>query len=316
VQSPPLDGTTLSPQSKAVNETFERRLGAVAEATEATLDRLMSADPRPGEIVRPERLLAAMRHAALGGGKRIRPFLLVESARLFGETGVAVMQAAAALECVHCYSLVHDDLPAMDDDDLRRGRPTVHKAFDEATAILAGDALLTIAFDVLAGLDVEADVRIELVGAMARAAGIGGMAGGQMLDMAAEGRSPDEAAVLRLQAMKTGALIRYACEAGAVVARASAEDRARLAAFGERIGQAFQLADDLIDATGEAAAAGKATAKDAAQGKATLVALYGVDRARALLDGKVAEAVAVISPFGDRGKNLADAARFIALRQN
>jgi farnesyl diphosphate synthase len=204
----------------------------------------------------------------------------------------------------------------MDDDDLRRGRPTVHRAFDEATAILAGDALLTIAFDVLTGLDVEAHVRIELVGAMARAAGIGGMAGGQMLDMAAEGRSPDEAAVLRLQAMKTGALIRYACEAGAILGRASVQDRAALVAFGARIGQAFQLADDLIDATGRADEAGKATAKDAAKGKATLVALYGVDRARNLLDGKVADAVAALAPFGDRAKNLADAARFIALRQN
>jgi farnesyl diphosphate synthase len=299
-----------------VNETFDSRLRAVAEATEATLDRLMSADPRPGEIARPERLLAAMRHAALGGGKRVRPLLLVESARLFGVAGGAVMEAAAALECVHCYSLVHDDLPAMDDDDLRRGRPTVHKAFDEATAILAGDALLTIAFDVLTGLDVEAHVRIELVGAMARAAGIGGMAGGQMLDMAAEGRSPDEAAVLRLQAMKTGALIRYACEAGAILGRASVQDRAALVAFGARIGQAFQLADDLIDATGRADEAGKATAKDAAKGKATLVALYGVDRARNLLDGKVADALAALAPFGDRAKNLADAARFIALRQN
>ena len=299
-----------------MNETFESRLRAVAEATEAILDRLLSADARSGEIARPERLLTAMRHAALGGGKRLRPFLLVESARLFGETGVAVTEAAAALECVHCYSLVHDDLPAMDDDDLRRGRPTAHKAFDEATAILAGDALLTIAFDVLAGLDVEADVRIELVGAMARAAGIGGMAGGQMLDMAAEGRSMDEAAVLRLQAMKTGALIRYACEAGAILGRASAQDRARLVAFGERIGQAFQLADDLIDATGETAAVGKATAKDAAEGKATLVAVYGVDRARAFLDGKVAEAVAALSPFGERGKILADAARFIGARES
>jgi farnesyl diphosphate synthase len=311
-----LDGWPLSPQSGAVTETFQTRLKTIVDATEATLDRLLSADVRPGEIARPERLLAAMRHGALGAGKRLRPFLLVESARLLGETGAAVIEAAAALECVHCYSLVHDDLPAMDDDDLRRGQPTVHKAFDEATAILAGDALLTLAFDCLAGLDADAAVRIELVGTMARAAGIGGMAGGQMLDIAAEGTTPDEATVLRLQAMKTGALIRYACEAGAILAHASAEDRAKLVTFGERIGQAFQLADDLIDATGDPAAAGKATAKDAARGKATLVALHGVDRARALLDEKVADAVRTLAPFGERGKILADAARFIGARQS
>lgn len=306
----------VSPQSKRVSTTFTARLAAVAGSSEATLRRLLSADPRPGEIARPERLLAAMRHAALGGGKRLRPFLLVESANLFGATGVAVDEAAAALECVHCYSLVHDDLPAMDDDNLRRGQPTVHRAYDEATAILAGDALLTLAFDILAGLDADADIKVELVRGLARASGIGGMAGGQMLDIAAEGRPQDERSILRLQSMKTGALIRFACEAGAILGRADADDRMRFVAFGEMIGQAFQLADDLIDATGETTSAGKATAKDAEKGKATLVAIHGIDQTRARLDEIVADAIRTLAPFGTRANTLADAARFIATRQN
>jgi farnesyl diphosphate synthase len=202
----------------------------------------------------------------------------------------------------------------MDDDDLRRGRPTVHRAFDEATAILAGDALLTIAFDILADLAVDAAVRVALVGGLARAAGIGGMAGGQMLDLAAEGIALDEAAVGRLQAMKTGALLRFSCEAGAILGTAADADRARLVSFGEAVGQAFQLADDLIDATGEAAVAGKATAKDAERGKATLVAILGVDGARARLDALVADAVETLAPFGARADMLAEAARFIGAR--
>jgi farnesyl diphosphate synthase len=297
-----------------MEQDFAARLRRIAAETEATLDRLLGDRPGPGETARPERLIAAMRYGALGAGKRVRPFLLVECARLFGASGKAVLEAAAALECVHCYSLVHDDLPAMDDDDLRRGRPTVHKAFDEATAILAGDALLTIAFDILAGIDADAPTRIALVAGLARAAGIGGMAGGQMLDIEAEGTRLDETATLRLQAMKTGALLRYACEAGAIIGKAGADDRARITNFGRRIGKAFQLADDLIDVTGDTVTAGKATAKDAAKGKATLVALYGIDRARNILDETIAGAIETLAPFGNRAQTLADAARFIASR--
>ncbi len=293
---------------------FANRLQAVAEATEAILEQRLTTSLRPGEVARPDRLLAAMRHAALGGGKRVRPFLLIESAGLFGVTGEPVTGAAAALECIHCYSLVHDDLPAMDDDDLRRGRPTVHRAFDEATAILAGDALLTIAFDILSDLDVDAAIRVALIGGLARAAGLGGMAGGQMFDIAAEDETLDEVAIRRLQSMKTGALIRFACEAGAILGGAADADRDRLIAFGKTIGQAFQLADDLIDATGDSATAGKATAKDAEQGKATLVAILGVDAARARLELLVSEAIEALKPFGARATVLADAARFIGSR--
>src|SRR5690606_39229099 len=278
---------------------------------------ILRPEAAPGEIARPARLLAAMRHGALNGGKRIRPFLVVESAALLGETGPAALRVAAALECVHCYSLVHDDLPAMDDDDMRRGKPTVHRAFDEGTAILAGDSLLTLAFDVLAAPETElaGERKVELVTGLARAAGLGGMAGGQMLDLEAEENAPDEAGIIRLQAMKTGALFRYACEAGAIVAGASPADRERLAEFGTAIGLAFQIADDLLDATGDAALVGKAVGKDAAAGKATLTGLHGADWARRQLDGLVDQAVELLEPYGTRARVLADTARYIALRQ-
>ncbi|MEJ0013982.1 MAG: polyprenyl synthetase family protein [Bauldia sp.] len=270
-----------------------------------------------GEAEWPDRLRAAMRHAVLGPGKRLRPFLLIESARVFGNVGNGPIRAAAALECIHCYSLIHDDLPAMDDDDLRRGRPTVHRAFDEATAILAGDALQTLAFAILAdpATDADARLRVALIAGLAAASGAGGMAGGQQLDLAAETRRLDEDEIRHMQALKTGALFRYACDAGALLGRASTEKRERLAKFGAQLGLAFQLADDLIDATGSARTAGKATAKDADRNKATLVRLHGVKGARALLDEAVAEALALIAPFGPQGKILADAARFAGSRE-
>ncbi len=298
--------------------TFEDRLAINADAVERLLRRLLDERPREGEIVRPARLLAAMRHGALNGGKRLRPFLLIETARLFDVQGETVLRVAAALECVHCYSLIHDDLPSMDDDDLRRGQPTVHRAFDEATAILAGDSLLTYAFDIIAGEETElaAETRIALVRGLARAAGAGGMAGGQALDLAAERESPDEAGIVRLQAMKTGALIRFACEAGAVLGDADAADRDRLSAFGGAIGLAFQLADDLLDMTASSESMGKATGKDAAAGKATLAGLHGEDWARSQLDGLVAQAEDLLEPYGEKGTILRQAARFVAAREN
>ncbi|TCL72907.1 farnesyl-diphosphate synthase [Rhizobium sp. BK251] len=289
-----------------------------AADVEALLAGLLSDDTRACEVVRPPYLLAAMRHGVLNGGKRLRPFLVVESAALLGGVRDASLRVGAALECVHCYSLVHDDLPSMDDDDLRRGKPTVHVAFDEATAILAGDALQTYAFDLIASPETQLPdkAKTELVLALAQAAGLGGMVGGQVLDLAAEKKTPDEQGIITLQAMKTGALIRFACEAGAIVAGAGQEDRLRLRSFGERIGLAFQLADDLLDLTADTQTMGKATGKDAARGKGTLVALHGQVWAEAALSRLVQEAEELLMPYGDRGAVLVETARFVANRRN
>lgn len=240
----------------------------------------------------------------------------MESAALFGRSDNGVAYAAAALELVHCYSLVHDDLPAMDDDDLRRGLPTVHKAFDEATAILAGDALLTLAFDAVTADDVHEDaaIRLRVTRDLARAAGIGGMAGGQMFDLESEGRDRTEAEIRKLQAMKTGALLRYACRAGAILANASEEDVNRLTRFGEIIGLAFQLADDLLDVEATPEVAGKATGKDAAAGKATLVGLLGVQKTRLELDSLLIEATELLAPYGGKAQVLVGLANLIANR--
>ncbi len=282
------------------------------------LDTLLSTSVLSDEVVRPERLRSAMHYAVLNGGKRLRPFLVVETASLLGGDRNVALRVGAALECVHCYSLVHDDLPAMDDDDLRRGKPTVHIAYDEATAILAGDSLLTYAFDIIAAPETKLPdaAKVALTLALARAAGIGGMAGGQVLDLAAEKQAPDEQGIIVLQAMKTGALIRFACEAGAIVAGAQPEDRARLRQFGERIGLAFQLADDVLDLTSDAATMGKATGKDAARGKGTLVALHGMTWAEARLAELVREAEALLASYSERSIVLAEAARFIAGRKS
>lgn len=297
---------------------LEAALGARAVAVEALLRRLLEDRALSGEIARPAVLMEAMRHGVLNGGKRLRPFLVLESAALFSADGEAALRVAAALECVHCYSLIHDDLPSMDDDDVRRGQPTVHKAFGEANAILAGDALLTLAFAILAddATALGADRRVALVSALARAAGAGGMAGGQMLDLAAGQDRPGESAIITLQAMKTGALIRFACEAGAIVAGAPQQDRERLAEFGSAVGLAFQLADDLLDLTADAGQMGKATGKDAAAGKATLVALHGVDWAQNQLRGLVGQAHMLLEPYGDSAAMLNAAAVFVATRRS
>ncbi len=309
---------------RSTKRSFETRLASVAKETEGVLQQLLGGEPEDGELARPGRLLEAMRYAALAGGKRIRPFFVVESARIFGVKPEQAMMTAAAVECVHAYSLVHDDLPAMDDDALRRGRPTAHKAFDEATAILAGDALLTFAFDLLAREQTHADpsVRIALVSELARAAGLGGMAGGQLLDLGAEGRFgklPKEAitedAVILLEAMKTGALIRASCGMGAILGKASNDARKALDFYGYALGQAFQIADDLLDLEGDPKKMGKKTKKDAAAGKATFIAILGVDGARQRLATLVATAEAALSEFGDDAATLRAAAQFVAERQ-
>ncbi|MBX3537084.1 MAG: polyprenyl synthetase family protein [Chelatococcus sp.] len=300
---------------------FADRLTQVAAAVENALARHLAAELREGEIARPERLMAAMRHAVLGGGKRLRPFLVIEAARLLGRDMDHAMNAACAVEVLHCYSLVHDDLPAMDDDDLRRGRPTVHVAFDEATAILAGDALLTLAFELAAtphGAD-DARVHLELVRGLARAAGLGGMVGGQILDLTAEGRygdaPPGEGGIRTLQAMKTGALLAFSVEAGAILGHATAGERGALVAYGKALGAAFQIADDVLDREADAVAMGKRTAKDADKGKGTLVDILGLPAARAERDAIAAQAIAALSGFGPQADILRAAARFTAERR-
>jgi farnesyl diphosphate synthase len=262
-----------------------------------------------------------MRHAVLGGGKRLRPFLVVETARLFGRSGEALFRVGAAVELLHGYSLVHDDLPSMDDDDLRRGQPTVHKAFDEATAILAGDALQTLAFEVLAdpATDPDAAVRADLVLGLARASGLGGMVGGQMLDLAAEGRygaaSLDEAAIRQLQAMKTGALLAFSVEAGAILGRANPAQREALLTYGRALGAAFQIADDILDREASAEAMGKRTGKDQEKGKATLVDRLGLDEAREECQDLVETAIDALESFGAEADILRDAVRFTVERR-
>jgi len=307
------------------SEAFLSQLSAVAADTESLLKQLFEPKPLDGERTRPPRLLDAMRYASLNGGKRFRPFLVVASAALFDVPRARALLAGTALECVHCYSLVHDDLPAMDNDDLRRGQPTAHKKYDEATAILAGDGLLTFAFDILARPETHPDpsVRIELVMALARASGLGGMVGGQMLDLAAEGRfdngklqSFSEDGVATLQAMKTGALLRFACDSGAILAQASVAQRAAMTKFGSVIGQAFQIADDILDVESDAATLGKAAGKDAGAGKATLVSVLGIAKAKERLQGLVVEAEQVLAPFGAKATVLKEAAHFVADRKS
>src|SRR6266700_3792139 len=299
---------------------FASRLDRTAEDTEALLATLLSDATLPDEIVRPKRLMDAMRYSSLAGGKRLRPFLAVESAAVFGVAREAALLAGAALECIHCYSLIHDDLPAMDNSDLRRGRPTLHKQTDDATAILAGDGLLTLAFDIITRDEIhrDANVRLLLTRALARCAGIGGMVGGQMLDLAGEGRFGDREPVdvARLQQMKTGALLRYGCIAGAILGQATAKEYQALDDYGRALGEAFQIADDLLDVEGDAAALGEPSGQDAAMGKTTFVTQLGIEGAKQRVRDLLARADSAVSIFGDRAAVLQAAARFVAERKN
>jgi farnesyl diphosphate synthase len=292
-----------------------RAMAAAAAEIDQALDILLPAAEGPEAP-----LFAAMRYAVIGGGKRLRGFLVLEGARQFSVSRQAALRVAAAIEMVHAYSLVHDDLPAMDDDDLRRGKPTVHKAWDEATAILAGDALQSHAFTVLAEEATHPDpaVRIELVRCLSRAAGPRGMCGGQMIDMLAEqsGGQLDEMEVGRLQTLKTGKLIEFSAEAGVVLGKAPAAQRHALLAYGRDLGAAFQIADDLLDATASAEETGKATGKDAAAGKATLVSLLGLERARLQAERLVAQAKDHLDGFGERGDLLRMLADFTIERRS
>jgi farnesyl diphosphate synthase len=291
---------------------FEESLAESAQAVNELLERLL-----PLEDLPEARLLEAMRYATLAGGKRIRPSLVLAGAQLFNVAESCALRVGAAVELVHCYSLVHDDLPAMDDDELRRGRPTCHVAFDEATAILAGDALLTKAFEILADSETHSDpaVRSELVFELARASGAEGMAGGQMLDLVAERHTLDMPEVTRLQRLKTGMLIGFSCEAGAIMGKAPKPIRLALHAYAHDLGLAFQIADDLLDAEGDESEMGKKTRKDDAAGKATFVSLMGLERARAQARLLVDQAIQHLEIFGEKAEPLRHLARFTIERR-
>ena len=284
-----------------------------AGEVEACLDGLL-----PLQAGLEARLIEAMRYAALGGGKRLRGFLVMEVAALFKVAPACAARVAASVEMLHAYSLVHDDLPAMDDDDLRRGRPSTHRAFDEATAILAGDALQARAFEVLAEEDTHSDpqARCELVCALGLAAGARGMAGGQMIDMEAEGKTLDLGEVARLQALKTGRLIQYAAEAGAILGRAPRQVRTQIAAYGRDLGAAFQIADDVLDMVGTAEQIGKTAGKDQAAGKATVVSILGVERAEAQARMLCEQSKAHLDQFGPEADRLRALASWVVSRRN
>jgi len=297
---------------------FDQKLQHNAADIERALDTLLSADPLAGPGEPPPLLLEAMRHGTLNGGKRLRPFLLREAAEMFETAIENSLAAAVSVELVHCYSLIHDDLPAMDDDDLRRGRPTVHKAYGEATAILAGDALLTLAFGHLSNHGAPANDRtgIRLVVELAAGAGVGGMVGGQMRDIEGEQAPLGDLAIAQMQAMKTGALIRAAIRMGAILGGASNDQLGHLTAYAEAAGRAFQLADDLLDVTASPEKMGKATGKDAGMGKQTLVSSIGVEAARRHLGDIVHAAITALTPFGPEADTLREAARYFATREN
>jgi farnesyl diphosphate synthase len=307
------------------DDAFRTSLAETAAAVESRLAQLLGDEAQAGETARPARLMAAMRHGALGGGKRLRPFLSVAAAAAC-KARHSALDAGCAIELIHCYSLVHDDLPSMDNDALRRGRPTVHVAYGEATAILAGDALLTLGFELMAAPATHPDpaVRAALVLLLAQGAGLGGMVGGQLLDLAAEGRFDDgdagerkpldAAGIRQLQAMKTGALLKAAVLAGGLVAGAGPEAMAKLSAYGTHLGAAFQIADDILDVESSPEALGKATAKDAALGKGTLVTLMGLDAARAERDRLAGAAIDALAGFDCGADMLRAAAHFTANR--
>ncbi len=293
--------------------SIDAALTEVATTVTNTLDRLL-----PAPVGAEQRVIEAMRYACLGGGKRIRPFLVVAGSRLFDVHEESSHRVAAAIEMVHCYSLVHDDLPAMDDSDLRRGRATVHKKFDEATAVLAGDGLLTLAFEIVgeAATHENPAVRTDLVLALAKAAGVAGMVGGQMIDLEAEHAQLDIGAITRLQRMKTGALIAFSCSAGAILGQASEQARHALVNYAHDLGLAFQIADDLLDYVGNEATTGKPVGADQEAGKATFVALLGIDRAREQAQLLARQAAGHLDLFGEKADLLRAMAHFVVDRKH
>lgn len=292
---------------------FQDRLRAVAVDVETALDRVLPAPTGHQSVV-----IEAMRYAALGGGKRLRPFLVLETARMLGGNEDHAMTVGCALECLHVYSLVHDDLPCMDDDDIRRGKPTVHKRYDEALAVLAGDGLLTHAFELLAGEGAHDDpaIRARLVLELARAGGTHGMIGGQVVDMTVAENARDTALITQLQAMKTGALIRFATKAGALISHAQPHDLVALDRYADALGLAFQIRDDILDVEGDAALVGKAVGKDADLGKATFVSLLGLKGAKEKAEALGESARAALAPYGEKGQALVGTVDFVLQRHH
>ncbi len=293
---------------------FSNALQDTASNVNTLLDQLIGT-----RYAATPRLLEAMRYATLDQGKRLRPFLVLQSAHLFGGDAESALRTAAALECVHCYSLVHDDLPALDNDVIRRGKPTCHIYFDEATAILTGNALLTVAFEILANARThqDASVRAELAHRLSTAAGYNGMVGGQMLDMTvADFGEVDSNSVVQLQKMKTGALIAFACEAGPIIAKAGESARSLMNGYAANIGLAYQIADDILDVVSTPQRLGKSTQKDNQQSKATFVDLYGLDGAKAKSEELVAAALATLDGFGTEAELLREAALFVTNREH
>ncbi len=294
------------------DDLLGRGLQRIQREIDAAFDAVL---PVPEDSRAP--LVEAMRHAAIGGGKRVRPLLLVTVAEMYGASRQSALRAGCAIEAIHCYSLIHDDLPCMDDDDLRHGKPTVHKAFDEATAVLAGDSLHALAFELLASAETSTDpfIRSEMIGALASASGHNGMAGGQVMDMAAENGNFDLHTVTRLQQLKTGALLGASVELGAILGRVPEEARGHLRAYARDVGLAFQIADDLLDAEGDEALAGKALRKDERQGKATFVSLMGIDKAREQAHALSEQAIGHLGQHGKEADLLRALARFVVERE-
>lgn len=303
---------------KPTSQSFFDRLADRTAIVDAELDAILSVVKKPQEIERPAKLIEAMRYSVFNGGKRLRPFLVMETAKLFGVAPTKSARTAAAIECIHCYSLVHDDLPAMDNDDLRRGLPTTHKAYGEALGILAGDGLLTVAFEILANelTHPSAETRANLVLELSAASGLAGMVGGQHLDLAAEGATLSQQEILTMQSMKTGALIKAACSMGAILGNATPDNQILLNTFGQAIGQAFQLTDDILDVTSSTETLGKAAAKDQDRNKATLVAHLGLEQSEILAHKLIDQANQSLSSFGRKAHILKQTANFVIHRMS
>ncbi len=290
-------------------ESFLKRLSGVQSRMESVLSDILPKADGEQAIV-----MEAMRYAALDGGKRLRPFLAIETARLLGSETEVIWRAAAGLECIHVYSLIHDDLPCMDDDDLRRGRPTVHKAYDEAIAVLAGDALQTTAFDIISHLNTSESIRLSLIQELTRASGVYGMVGGQVIDIMAAEHDRNETLINRLQALKTGALIRCAVRFGALISESDTADRDNLTAYADDLGLLFQITDDILDIEGDAARMGKAARKDENLGKATFVSILGLEGAKDKARALAGRAKGRLEPYGEKGHILASTVDYVLTR--